>query len=159
MRSKSILMPDIFQLLKVVGTFLNFQCIQNLLLYIDCLFTWKTSNWYITMLMMMLMRSWEEKHWGRRPSSVFWQKNFTPCTRWSHLVPPGTTCESWQVWKSGSHVKNHGRLFFFFFLIPRQARKVQKVQFTVLQIFVLPNLGTFYWCTRKKWQKYVIFLM
>ena len=44
MKSKNIWMHDIFQLLKAVGTFLNFQCIQNHQLYIDCLFTWKISN-------------------------------------------------------------------------------------------------------------------
>ena len=44
MKLKNILMHDIFQLLKVVHTFLNFQCIQNHLLFIICQFTWKISN-------------------------------------------------------------------------------------------------------------------
>ena len=49
-----------------------------------------------------------------RPHQCYDMFMVTPCTRWSNLVQPGTTSESWQADKFASHVKNSASSFDYF---------------------------------------------
>src|ERR1700733_3179632 len=60
MKSKNTWMHDISLLLKVTGTFLNILCMQNHPVCNVCQFIYQTKISFITIQMMMLMRSWIE---------------------------------------------------------------------------------------------------
>src|ERR1700733_15710451 len=60
MRSKNTWMHNLSLLLKVTGTFLNILCMQNHPVCNVCQFIYQTKISFITIQMMMLMRSWIE---------------------------------------------------------------------------------------------------
>ena len=59
MRSRSTWMHAILDLQKAVGVYSNFLCMLNPPQFIDFLSIWKTSSWFTTMQMTMLMMLWK----------------------------------------------------------------------------------------------------